>query len=210
MRASARAKSGGSNFLPDIAEKGHQKSAAVRAHLGVPLPQGLRLDAGLDAHGEGLGQRRLQNITAAIVHQFGNRAGSDGPDVIGLVAHRTQCRETALEGCFVAADPDCETAALGAVGAAADRCVKGLHLMLEEFFVHLANKRRRVGREIKVGLPGLQPFDEPTFAQGNGFDLAGPGSDVNMTSVWAATARGPSAHSAPATRCGRAASAFES
>ena len=81
------------------------------------LPQRQRLDAALDAHGEDLGQRGLDGIAGAVVHELGDRAGADRADVAGLVADGVEHGLVLVEDRLVAADPDRELAGLGARAA---------------------------------------------------------------------------------------------
>ena len=46
-----------------------------------------RVNAGLDAHGEDFGEAGLDDVSGAVVDQLGDGAGSDGADVVGLVAY---------------------------------------------------------------------------------------------------------------------------
>ena len=61
-----------------------------------------------------LGQRRLDRVAGAVVHQLGHRAGADRADVLHLVAHRVQHVLDVVEHVLVAADPDRQLAAVGA------------------------------------------------------------------------------------------------
>ena len=51
------------------------------------FPQRQRLKTGLDAHGEGFAQRLGDDSAGQVVHQLGNRAGTDIANVAGLITH---------------------------------------------------------------------------------------------------------------------------
>src|SRR6185436_3922207 len=69
-----------------------EHAAAAAGALADGLPQRDRRYTGLDAHREALGQRRLNRVAGAVVHQLGNRAGADRSDVLHLVAQRVEHR----------------------------------------------------------------------------------------------------------------------
>ena len=75
------------------------------------LPQRQRLDPGLDAHREDLGEAALHRIAGAIVHQLRDRAGADRADIAGLVADRVEHLLVPVEDLLVAADPQRQLAA---------------------------------------------------------------------------------------------------
>ena len=70
-----------------------------------------RVDAGLDAHREDLGERRCHYRAGAVVHELGDRAGADRADIGRLVAHRVEHALVAVEDLLIAADPDRHPAA---------------------------------------------------------------------------------------------------
>src|SRR6266481_3160191 len=82
------------------------------------LPQIDRVDPGLDAHREDLGERHPQNRAGAVVHELGDRAGADPANIGRLVAHRVEYGFVAVEDLLGAADPDRHLAAGRAAGAA--------------------------------------------------------------------------------------------
>src|SRR5262245_2835781 len=89
--------------LIDEAVEGAAAPAGALAHR---LPKHEGLDTRLDAHREDLGQRRLHRVTGAVVHELGDRARADGPDVVRLVANRIEHRLEALVHLAIAAHPE--------------------------------------------------------------------------------------------------------
>ena len=63
--------------------EGALASAGAGAH---GLPQGERLNPGLDPHGEDLRQHHLDPVSGAVLHELGHRDGTDGADVARSVA----------------------------------------------------------------------------------------------------------------------------
>ena len=85
------ANSGGSN-LPcrKLSAMRVERALAPERALADRRPQRQRLDAGLHAHGEHLGQRALNRVARSVVHQLRDRAGADRADVAHLVADRVE------------------------------------------------------------------------------------------------------------------------
>ena len=118
MCASRSANAGGSK-LPDRKWSGESIERALAADraLAHRLEQRQRVDTRLDAHGERFGQRALDHVARAVVHQLGDRPRADRADVHDLVADRVEHRLVLGEDVRVAADPDRELARAGAGSA---------------------------------------------------------------------------------------------
>src|SRR4029079_1913854 len=74
------------------------------------LPQRQRLDAGLDAHGEGFRQRANDGVAGHVMHELGDGGRADRPDVARLIADRVEYWLVPIDRRLVAADPDRELA----------------------------------------------------------------------------------------------------
>jgi hypothetical protein len=128
--------------------------------LAHRLPQIDRIDPGLDAHREDFGQRHPENGTCAVVHELGNRAGADRPDIGRLVTHRVEHRLVTVEDLLIAADPDRHFAAGRTARAAADRRIEHVEVLLGEDGVDLAHRRHRVGRHVEERGVGAHALDQ--------------------------------------------------
>ena len=134
----------------------------------------------------------------AVVHQLGDRAGADRADIAGLVAHRVEHALVAVELLLVAADPDRHLAAGSAAGAAADRRIQHVEVLLGEDRVDLAHHRDRVGRHVEKRGVGLHALDQTVLAERHRLDIGRHrqrGED-DLRGC-GELARGESAHSAP-------------
>ena len=152
-----------------------ERAPPAAGALADRLPQRDRLDTGLDAHREDLGQRGLHDVAGAVVNELRDRARADGPDVVGLIADRVENRLVTFEHVLVAADPESQATRLGATRPAAHRRVEHVDPLLLELFVDPPHERRRVGREIEIDFPGSEPRAEPLCAEGHRFDFHRPG-----------------------------------
>src|SRR5262249_50036133 len=72
------------------------------------LPQGKRLDPGLDPQREDLGQSHLNAVAGAVVHELGHRAGADRANVACSVAEGVENLLVGMENLLVAPHPDGE------------------------------------------------------------------------------------------------------
>ena len=84
--------------------------AAPGRALAHRLPQRERLDAGLHAHREGLGQRADDRVARHVVHELRHRGAADRPDVAAWSPIASSTALCASNAAFVAADPDRELA----------------------------------------------------------------------------------------------------
>src|SRR3989442_1731049 len=142
-----------------VAEPVVETLAAVGA-LAHGFPERERLESRLHAHREDLGERGLHGIARAVVHELGDGAGADRPDVGRLVAHRVEHGLVALEDLLVAADPDGELARLRAARPAAHRRVQHVHAALGEDLADPPHHGRRVRAEVEIRLAARHPVGE--------------------------------------------------
>ena len=156
------------------------------------LPQLQRLHPALDAHGKDLGQRRLNGIAGAVVHELGHRAGADRADVAGRVAEGVEHGLVPVEDRLVAANPDRKLAGLGARGPAADRCVEQMHPALGKDLLDPAHQGRRVGGEIEARRALLQSRDQALCAECDRLDLrrSGEREEDDLASLGHGSGRG--------------------
>src|SRR4029453_10331754 len=117
------------------------------------------------------------------------------------VQHRLEL----VEHRALAADPERELARLRALGPAAHRRVEQVEALLGEGGVEPPDQPRRVGAEIEEGRAPIHAADQPIRAQRHRFHL-GRGGERKIPSAFLATSRGVGAQTAPAARCGAAAS----
>src|SRR5437867_13263644 len=84
------------------------------------LPEHERIHTGLDAHRKGLGQGGLENIARAVMHQLGNSARADWPDIIRLVSDRIEHMFILLVDRFIAPNQDRQPPRTGSLRPATD------------------------------------------------------------------------------------------
>jgi len=201
------ANDGGSNlFGRNWSIRPSNVAAPAARPLPHRLPQRERIDARLDAHREDLGQRGLDDVARAVVDELRDRSGADRPDVVGLIADRVEHRPVLVEDLLVAADPQRQLPALGAArppltGASS----MWMPRRLNTSWIFRTSPGELVDRS-KYALPATSPAPRPCSPSATDSTSGGPGSDVKTTSVASATARGVSAHTAPACTWGAAAS----
>jgi hypothetical protein len=120
---------------------------------------------------ETLGARHAHHRTGAIVHELGDRAGADRADIGGLVAHRVEHPLVAVEDLLVAAAPDCHLAAGRPRGAAVDRRIEHVEVLVGKGGVDLARHRHRIGRHVEEGGVGAHALDQTIWPERHLFDI---------------------------------------
>ena len=106
-----------------------------------------------------------------MVHELGDRAGADRADIGRLVAHGVEHEFVPVEDLLVAADPDRHHAAGRTGGAAADRRVEHVEVLLGEGGVDFAHRRHRIGRHVEEGGVGAHALDQPVGPKRHLFDI---------------------------------------
>src|SRR5579885_728293 len=186
---------------------GHQIEQAPPSQRSLPdrIPQCKGIHPRLDAHREYLRQRDIHHVAGAIVDQLRNRARAARPDVARLIADIEQQAAVAVVNFFVAADPKREPAALRPRWTSAHWRIQHMRAPLAEGSMDSPREGGGTRRKIEIDGAGADPLDYSSGSERNRFS-AGPGSEVNTTSARDAVSAGVSAHFAPASRSGRAAS----
>src|SRR5207248_6424099 len=85
------------------------------------LPEHERIHTGLDPHRKGLGQGGLENIARTVMHQLGNGASANRPDIVRLVSDRIEHVFILLVDRFIAPNPDRQPPRTGSLRPATDR-----------------------------------------------------------------------------------------
>ena len=145
-------------------------------------PQRQRVHAGLDAHCEHLGQGGLDDVAGAVMHQLGDRAAAHRPHIVGGVADGIQDGLVLVKDGAVAANPDGETPAGGAGGAAADGGVQHADAQGRNLVVYLPDEGGGAGAQVKVRLARRHTGHYAVLAQGHGchFHRAGQGGEHDV------------------------------
>jgi hypothetical protein len=144
----------------ELVDQGIEREAAPDRALAHRLPQRERLDARLDAQGEGFRERTDERIARHVVDELGDRRGADRPDIGGLVAHRVEHGLVSVEHVLVPADPDRELAGRCARGAAAHRRVQHVRALPGKGGVQLLHEAGRIGGEVEIGGARLDAGDQ--------------------------------------------------
>ena len=142
-----------------------EHTAASAGAFADGQPEGQRVDAGLDAHSEHFGQGGLHDVAGAVMHQLGDGAAANRPDIVGGVADGVEDGFVLVEYGPVAAHPDGQAAAGGAGRAAADGGVQHTDAQESGLVVNLADQRRRAGAQVEIGFAGAHSRHNAVLAQ---------------------------------------------
>src|SRR5215813_14903909 len=107
------------------------------------------------------------------MHQLGNGARPNRPDVVRLISNRIEHVFILVENRFIAPNPDRQAPRAGALWPATDRGVKHVRTQLGEYIMDAAYQRRRVSAQIKVDFARAYPRQQAVLAECDRFHLWG-------------------------------------
>src|SRR5712691_7492899 len=137
------------------------------------LPQHERVNASFDPHGKRLGERGLDNIAGAIMHQLGDGASTDWTNVVRFVSNSIEHMFILVINRSVATDPDRQSSATSPVWPATHWGVQHVRPRFGEHVMDVAHQRRRVGTQIEVNLTWAYPMQQAILTEGDRLHLWG-------------------------------------